>query len=470
VPAPRLWSPADPFLYNLTIAMNNGSEMVDSVESYFGMRNISRVLVGSQYKLFLNGQFSFQFGPLDQGFWPDGIYTAPTDEALRWDIEQTKDFGFNMTRKHVKVEPDRWYYWCDKMGLLVWQDMPSGDNGDAEARANFEHELQRMIECRRNHPSIVTWIVFNEGWGQHDTIRLTQLVKQLDPSRLVSCASGWNDFEVGDVRDSHSYPSPSCPPSTTRIMVNGEFGGIGWRIDGHYWTAASWGYVSVASQAAFMSLYTGYAAQVKDLAESEGLSAAVYTQLTDVEMEVNGLITYDRRVIKPDMVQIRGANQFSITPVSYRAVVNSSQLAGQSWNFTTATPGAGWYGLSFDDAGWSTSSGGFGTAFTPGSAVRTTWDSSDIWLRKHFNPGLLNSTQVSNLVFRLHHDEDVQVYMNGVLAYSATGYTTTYMNVNMNQAGKDAIIAGGDNVIAVHCHQTGGGQYIDVGIYERIAG
>jgi hypothetical protein len=469
VPDTRLWSPADPFLYNLTLVVKNGSETVDSVDSYFGMRKVSRVLVGSQYKMFLNDQFTFQFGPLDQGFWPDGIYTAPSDAALKWDIEKTKELGFNMTRKHVKVEPDRWYYWCDKLGLLVWQDMPAGDNGDATGQANFEHELRRMVACRQNHPSIVTWIVFNEGWGQHDTIRLTQLMKKLDPSRIVSCASGWNDFEVGDVRDSHSYPLPSCPPSTTRVMVNGEFGGIGWLVDGHYWTAESWGYVSATSQAQYMALYTDYASQVKSLAESEGLSAAVYTQLTDVEMEVNGLITYDRRVIKPDVSQIRGANQFSITPVSYRGVMNSSQLSGQAWNYTTASPGTGWNDLVFDDSGWATSTGGFGKAFTPGSMVRTTWDSSDIWLRKYFNPGAINSTQRSNLTFKIHHDEDVDVYINGVLAYSATGYTSSYITTAINQAAKDAIVVSGTNVIAVHCHQTVGGQYVDVGIYERVA-
>jgi hypothetical protein len=467
---PRLWFPADPFLYNLTLSVKAGAEIQDSVDSYFGMRKISRALVGGQYKMFINDQFTFQFGPLDQGFWPDGIYTAPTDEALKWDIEKTKELGFNMTRKHVKVEPDRWYYWCDKLGLLVWQDMPSGNNGNAEGQANFEHELRRMIECRQNHPSIVTWIVFNEGWGQHDTIRLTQMVKQLDPSRIVSCASGWNDYEVGDVRDFHSYPAPSCPPSATRIKVNGEFGGIGWLVDGHYWTADSWGYVSATSPAQFMELYTDYASQVMELAGSSGMSAAVYTQLTDVEMEVNGLITYDRKVIKPDVAQIRLANQFLITPVSYRGVVNSSQLSEQAWNFTTTTPGVGWTSLAFDDSAWSTSAGGFGTASTPGAVVRTTWNSVDIWLRKSFNPGAINSTQRSNLTFRLHHDEDVEIYINGVLAYSATGYTTTYINVAMTQQGEDAIVVNDTNVIAVHCHQTGGGQYIDVGIYERVLG
>ncbi len=469
VPNPRLWFPTAPFLYNLSIAVKNGIDALDSVGSYFGMRKISRVLVGSQYKMFINNQFTFQFGLLDQGFWPDGIYTAPCDEALKWDIEKTKELGFNMTRKHVKVEPDRWYYWCDKLGLLVWQDMPAGDNGDAAGQANFESELQLMVECRKNHPSIVTWIVFNEGWGQFDTIRLTQLVKQLDPSRIVSCASGWTDYEVGDVRDWHSYPQPSCSPSATRIMVNGEFGGIGWLVDGHFWTAASWGYVSATNQAQYMALYTDYASQVKDLAESEGLSAAVYTQLTDVEMEVNGLITYDRKVIKPNVTQILGANQFSITPVSYRGVLNSSQFSGQAWNYTTVTPGPGWNGSAFDDTGWSTSAGDFGTASTPGSVVRTTWSSSDIWLRKYFDPGAINSTQRSNLCFKVHHDEGVEIYINGVLAYSATGYTTQYINAVMNEAGKAAIVASDINVIAVHCHQTGGGQYIDMGIYERIA-
>ena len=179
-------------------------------------------------RMLLNGEFVFQLGPLDQGFWPDGIYTAPTDQALKYDIEMTKKLGFNMARKHVKIEPDRWYYWADKLGLLVWQDMPSANNKTDDSKKQFEAELQRLIETRRNHPSIILWVVFNEGWGQYDTERLTAWVKDADPSRLVINASGWTDKNVGDVMDVHNYPAPIAPKAEpNRAIVLGEFGGLG---------------------------------------------------------------------------------------------------------------------------------------------------------------------------------------------------------------------------------------------------
>src|SRR6266478_2418752 len=223
---PRLWSPEDPHLYTLRVSLRLGGRAIDKVESYFGMRKIS---LGKDDKGFtrilLNNKPYFQFGPLDQGFWPDGLYTAPTDAALRYDIEMTRKLGFNLARKHVKVEPDRWYYWCDKLGLLVWQDMPSGDNASVDGRRNFESELRRMVEDLENHPSIIVWVLFNEGWGQYETERLTQWLKKMDPSRLVDNASGWTDMRVGDLVDVHSYPGPdSRPPESSRAAVLGEFG------------------------------------------------------------------------------------------------------------------------------------------------------------------------------------------------------------------------------------------------------
>src|SRR6266478_6508139 len=207
LPAHRLWSPYDTFLYDLQVTLKDGDKTLDAVSSYFGMRKIALRKDDQGFtRIALNDQFTFQVGTLDQGFWPDGIYTAPTDEALRSDIEFLKQSGFNLTRKHVKVEPDRWYYWCDKLGLLVWQDMPSGNNASVEGRRNFETELLRMIQDLENHPSIVVWVLFNEGWGQYDTERLTQWLKTLDNSRLVDNASGWTDMRVGDLIDMHSYP------------------------------------------------------------------------------------------------------------------------------------------------------------------------------------------------------------------------------------------------------------------------
>jgi hypothetical protein len=265
----------------------------------------------------LNNKFVFQSGPLDQGFWPDGIYTAPTDEALKSDIEAIKRLGMNMVRKHVKVEPNRWYYWCDKLGLLVWQDMPSGGAGkDSRRRGRdgvpateekarqFETELQALVESHRNHPSIIMWVVFNEGWGQYDTERLTTRVKQLDPSRLVSNASGWTDRKVGDIIDMHKYPGPGSPqPEDTRGAVLGEFGGLGLAVEGHRWTDKNWGYRGTADSHELTAKYLALWREVRQLCDEKGLSAAVYTQLTDVETECNGLMTYDRAVTKVDAQQ-----------------------------------------------------------------------------------------------------------------------------------------------------------------------
>ena len=265
IPKPKLWSPEHPFLYQLKIAIGRGQKPIDEVQSYFAMRKIS---LGKDEKgvtrLMLNNKPVFQAGPLDQGFWPDGIYTAPTDDALKSDIEAMKKLGFNMVRKHVKVEPDRWYYWCDKLGLLVWQDMPGGGAGSggrrrggqdgvpasAEKAKQFEAELKAMIETHRNHPSIIMWVVFNEGWGQYDTVRLTKWVKELDASRLVNNASGWTDRQVGDVIDMHKYPGPGSPdPAAARAAVLGEFGGLGLPIDGHRWVEKTWGYRGMADRA-----------------------------------------------------------------------------------------------------------------------------------------------------------------------------------------------------------------------------
>jgi len=317
----RLWSPEQPYLYDLEITLKLGNRTLDRVQSYVGMRKIS---LGKDAKgftrLMLNNQPYFQFGPLDQGFWPDGIYTAPTDEALRSDIEMTRKLGFNMTRKHVKVEPDRWYYWCDKLGLLVWQDMPSGDkyiNGNqpditksAESAAEFEQELSALVEGRGTHPCIVMWVPYNEGWGQWDTARIVNLIKKQDPSRLVDNTSGWSDRGVGDVNDMHKYPGPGSPePEQNRAIVLGEFGGLGLPVRGHTWQSEkNWGYRSFTDAEALTGAYEELISKLLPLIDEKGLSAAVYTQTTDVEVEVNGLMTYDREQVKMDPARVAAAN------------------------------------------------------------------------------------------------------------------------------------------------------------------
>ena len=329
IPNPKLWSPDSPFLYDVNVTSGT-----DSVRSYFGMRKIS---VGKDEKgfprLLLNNKFVFQVGFLDQGFWPDGIYTAPTDEALRFDIEITKKLGMNMARKHLKVEPDRWYYWADKLGLLVWQDMPSGVAGRGtekdkktgeirdgmrtsdEANTQFEAELQALIQGRWNHPSVVMWVIFNEAWGQYETPRLTELVKDMDPSRLVNNASGWHDFPVGDVIDMHSYSGPDCPQADgKRAAVLGEFGGLGLSVTGHTWVEKTWGYRGMLNAGELTQKYCEQLRKVYELKDSNGLNACVYTQTTDIETECNGLLTYDRE-LKPDLATIAAANRGSFPPL-----------------------------------------------------------------------------------------------------------------------------------------------------------
>ncbi|HEU4390117.1 MAG TPA: glycoside hydrolase family 2 TIM barrel-domain containing protein, partial [Blastocatellia bacterium] len=289
----KLWSPDSPFLYDLSVSLLNKGTLVDQVRSYFGMRKIgmARDKLG-RLRIHLNNKPCFMLGPLDQGFWPDGLYTAPTDEALRYDVEVMKKLGFNMARKHVKVEPERWHYWCDKLGLLVWQDMPSGDksavwrapfegnemNRSSESAAIYEREFKALIAGRYNHPSIIVWVPFNEGWGQFDTVRILNLTKQLDPARLVDGASGGNHFPAGDLIDHHQYPGPGAPPAVTdRAMVLGEFGGLGLPIKGHTWQdEKNWGYRSFKTPEELTEAYIGLIRNLQPMIEETGLSCAIY--------------------------------------------------------------------------------------------------------------------------------------------------------------------------------------------------
>jgi len=296
---PRRWTPESPFLYDLEIDLGTGG---DKVRCYFGMRKISlgKDSTGTT-RLMLNNEFVFQLGPLDQGFFPDGLYTPPTEAAMVYDLELLKSLGFNMIRKHVKVEPARWYYLCDKMGFLVWQDMPSARNGSQAAREQFIAEMQAMVTGLINHPSIVMWVPFNEGWGQFDAENAVTRIRQWDDSRLVNHASGWTDVGAGDVVDIHDYPGPSSPkPEENRAAVLGEFGGLGLNVRGHQWADDGWGYELKSSPEELLEKYEDLYRKLLPLIESEGLSAAVYTQTSDIETENNGLVTYDRKVVKMD--------------------------------------------------------------------------------------------------------------------------------------------------------------------------
>jgi hypothetical protein len=308
------WSPDSPTLYDVEVNLPEG----DSVAGYFGMRKVEiRKDSAGFNRIFLNGSPLFAIGPLDQGWWPDGLYTAPTDAALRSDIDTLKRMGFNMCRKHVKVEPARYYYWCDKLGFMVWQDMPSAmpkehaavkRNGGEDLPftqaedADYRRELEAEIRNLHNAPSIIAWAPFNEGWGQHDTNAILQWVKSLDPSRLVDGPSGWEDRGYGDMKDMHEYPGPAMyPPMDNRASVLGEFGGLGLPIEDHlWWNKRNWGYRTFAGRTALQAGYEDLMQKLEPLVQ-HGLAAAIYTQTTDVEGEVNGLMTYDRKVIKYDV-------------------------------------------------------------------------------------------------------------------------------------------------------------------------
>ncbi len=326
IPNPVLWSPDHPFLYDLKIQLIRNNKVLDEVKSYFGMRKISIQKDENGFnRLALNNEILFQNGPLDQGFWPDGIYTPPTDEAMRYDIEMTKKMGFNMLRKHVKVENRRFYYWCDKVGILVWQDMPSANgyvspgskdlNPTQEHKDQFELELTRMIQTHYNHPSIVMWVPFNEGWGQYDTKRIVDLIYSQDSSRLVDNATGWEDRNCGDVIDIHHYPEPRCPePEVNRASVLGEFGGLGFYVEGHTWQKENWGYEKMQNLDELLVKYEDFYREIFRLRDKNGLAACVYTQTTDVETETNGLMTYDRDRVKMGTENILNAHLGIVPP------------------------------------------------------------------------------------------------------------------------------------------------------------
>ena len=334
VKQPTLWEPTNPYLYDMKVRLTKNGRSVDEVKSYTAFRKISTIRdAQGLMRMCLNDKPLFQYGPLDQGWWPDGLYTAPTDEALLYDIKKTKEWGFNMIRKHVKVEPARWYYHCDKEGILVWQDMPSGDmdnqwkprvyNGGTDRQrteasiANYYQEWKEIMDLCVSNPSVVVWVPFNEAWGQFDTEKVVAWTKAYDPSRLVNPASGGNHRPCGDILDLHNYPGPDMFLfDPIRVNVLGEYGGIGLAVEDHlWWNKRNWGYIQFKNSDEVTAEYVKYAKQLKDFVK-KGFSAAVYTQTTDVEGEVNGLMTYDRKVIKINEAQVRAVNQEVIRSMS----------------------------------------------------------------------------------------------------------------------------------------------------------
>ena len=326
---PRLWSPDSPYLYGLRVSVVRGGKTIDAVNGYTAMREVSLFVKNKNTRLMaLNGQPLFQFGPLDQGWWPDGLYTAPTDEALRFDVQKTKDFGFNMIRKHIKVEPSRWFYHCDQIGMMVWQDMPSlagnnlnkwgiHNNGEGAdypatpmAKANYYKEWGEIIAQVRKFPCVVMWVPFNEAWGQFDTKAVVDFTRAQDPTRLINMSSGGSwEPDCGDIMDNHHYPYPAMYLWETKMAnVVGEYGGIGLPLEGHLWQPdRNWGYVQYKSGDEVLDEYSRFADHLILLVR-QGVCGAVYTQTTDVEGEVNGLMTYDRKVVKMNEKKLNEIN------------------------------------------------------------------------------------------------------------------------------------------------------------------
>jgi len=484
IPDVKLWSPEFPFLYDLKVTLGS-----DSVTSYAGMRKISK---GKDEKGFLrpmlNNKPIYLAGPLDQGYWPDGIYTAPTDEALKFDLEMTKKFGFNMTRKHIKVEPARWYYWTDKLGLLVWQDMPSNfaagkgatsnNDGVPKSQENadqHERELRAMVEQHFNSPSIMLWVVFNEAWGQYDTPRVTQIVKDMDPTRLVTGGSGWFRSPCGDVIDIHKYQSPAgTPPEGDRIGVCGEFGGLGYVIPGHLWypdQKESSVYITCVDQKDYEKQYLGLWKEAFEADAKNGTSAAIYTEITDIEKEVNGLMTYDRKVIKADAnLLAKAIAKREFPPAStIKIIVPTSENEPQEWTYTFEKPNENWFKPDADLSTWKKGVGILG--FTPNKAglpMRTEWHTPDIWAVRKFE---MPAEKLTRPILCTAYARNATVYINGTKALELKrGFMMKYTDMPLPPEAA-ALLQPGQNTIAIHAEkkleEKPDNQFIDVGIGDE---
>ena len=490
---PKEWSPDSPVLYDASVQLvtnrpegevkKPNEKTVDTIATYFAFRTVG---VGKDAdgvpRLLLNGKPLFQVGPLDQGWWPDGLLTPPSDEAMKYDLDVLKKLGFNMLRKHIKVEASRYYYHCDKIGLLVWQDMPSAinrtkkhfippggktdadDEFTADEKKQFRAELKAMIDHLRGFGCIYCWVPFNEGWGQHDVNATLKWVKEYDPTRPVNGPSGWEDRGFGDMKDAHIYPGPGMfPVMKDRVCVLGEFGGLGLPVKDHLWKdTGNWGYRTYATTGELRTQYRTLMRQLHPLI-GKGLAAAVYTQTTDVEIEVNGLMTYDREVLKFDVDETAKWHKALFGPLPETiALLATSEAKPQNWKFVESDPGEGWVKPGFDDSGWKAASGGFGSKGTPGAVIGQEWTSKAIWLRKTFD---LSEAPTGEVLLRFHCDEDGEVFLNGTKAASLTGFTTGYVEVPITAEAAKTLKKGA-NAIAVRAKNAGGGQYIDAGLVQ----
>jgi beta-galactosidase len=496
IPEAKLWSPEEPNLYDLKVELLSGDDKpLDEVKSYAALRSFGKMKdANGNLRFTLNGKPVFHWGPLDQGWWPDGLLTPPSDVAMLSDIDFLKKAGFNMIRKHIKIEPRRYYMHCDRIGMLMWQDQVSmGFGPDTEPRGSnppwtrmarnpqdgtwpddahqqFVTEYKRMVDHLHDYACIAVWSPFNEAWGQHRSMEVGRMAVDYDHSRPVNIASGGNFWPVGDIADEHAYPDPAFPLGDKRfdayVKVVGEFGGHGWPVEGHLWKKdnANWGYGGLPKS--LDEWKDRYARSINVLAglRKKGISAGVYTQTSDVEVEINGLLTYDR-VQKIDPAWLREQSERLLgTPDVVRAVVllPSSEAKPQQWRYASVAPAEGWQLPDFDDKAWRQGPGGFGTRMVANARVGTEWNSSEIWLRKEFQ---LDAAVKGTAVLRVFHDEDTVIHLNGTKVAELRGFVGTYVDVPLTDA---SLLKPGRNVIAIHCRQTEGGQFIDVGIVDEM--
>ncbi|OXU15166.1 glycoside hydrolase family 2 protein [Sedimentisphaera salicampi] len=478
VPKMRLWRIDDPFLYDLKITLRKDGNIVDKVSSYFGMREVGMKRDEDGFmRLTLNKEPIFQYGVLDQGWWPDGLYTAPTDEALKYDIEVLQSMGFNMLRKHVKIEPARYYYHCDRMGMLVWQDMPnanpdgelrvgSGDSEDAvrddASAAQFETELKAMVDNYYNYPSIAAWVLFNEGWGQYQTESMTEWLENYDPTRICNAVSGWADRGVGDVYDIHVYPGPGIESDPDRAAVLGEFGGLGWPVPGHLWRdKKNWGYRNFSSQ---QELWERYRSLMDDTwgLKGQGLAAAIYTQTTDVEGEVNGLLTYDRKVIKLDPEKMTKLHQRFYEPAGPSVtIMKDSEERRQLWKYSRSSEHEGWHKPDFDDRSWSSGEAPFIELENTYIPKGTTWEEGNLRLRRTFNLEEVPSDLRMKVFYNVGQAD---VFINGIKVKQLRGRCKRhYQHIAVPEA--VGALREGENIVAVQCSAPDRRAAFDLGLY-----
>ncbi|MGV3642363.1 MAG: glycoside hydrolase family 2 protein [Adhaeribacter sp.] len=475
VPNPQLWTPEYPNVYQFRLELLRDGKVLDQVDSYFALRKIALGKDANGFvKLFLNNQPYFQWGTLDQGWWPDGLLTPPSDEAMKYDLEVVKSMGFNMIRKHIKVEPARYYFHADTLGLLLWQDMPTGFlalghpeqhvkaealtdwNRPKESARQFEQEWKSIMDNLRFFPSIVVWVPFNEGWGQYDTKRVVEWTKQYDPTRLVDGVSGWTDRGVGHMNDAHQYPGPSLEPAEQnpgRALVLGEFGGLGYPVQSNLWNPGmrNWGYRTYLTQKDYLDEYTKLIYNVYPLL-SRGLAAALYTQTSDVEGEVNGLMTYDREFIKmpPAMARILHQPLYNNAVAKAHFLVRDSELAPAPLMVSFEKPEQDW-----------NKHNPFAPQFKKHTGAVKVKKGQTLWAVNSF----VQDEAPEHLAMKIYAQGALKVYLNGHLIHDRQTLTKRhYDELNISQYTR--YLKKGKNVIGLELKDAVADSDFDFGLYR----